>query len=105
MPPKRTPLKKPIPLGDLIYQLMHQHRPNSADHLARIWDVWSAAVGESIARNAKPGAVHGKVLVVHVTNSTWLHQLRFMKADILTKLNQHLETGSVTDMKFKIGAL
>jgi predicted nucleic acid-binding Zn ribbon protein len=98
-------LKQPIPLGDVIHQLMHQHRPASADHLARIWAVWSAAVGDSIARHAKPSAIRGQVLVVHVTNSTWLHQLRFLKADMLAKLNLQLETDLVSDMKFKIGAL
>ena len=105
MPPKRSPLKKPISLGDLIHQLMHAHRPASAEHLNRILDIWEASVGEAIARNAKPGALHRHVLVVKVTNSTWLHQLRFMKADMLTKLNQHLETDKLTDIKFKIGPL
>ena len=105
MPPKRPSLRKPISLGDLIQQLMHAHRPAAADHLARVWDVWSEAVGPSIARHAKPGALQGQVLVVHVTNSTWLHQLRFIKSDMLTRLNQLLETGLVQDIKFKIGAL
>jgi predicted nucleic acid-binding Zn ribbon protein len=105
MPPKRSPLREPIPLGDLIHQLMHHHRPASADHLAQIWDVWSLAVGESIARNAKPGEIRGQVLVVYVTNSTWLHQLRFMKSDMIAKLNRRLGSGLLTDMRFKIGAL
>lgn len=105
MPAKRPPLKKPISLGDLIHQLMHQHRPASAGHLTRILDIWEVVVGESIARNAKPGALHGQVLVVTVTNSTWLHQLRFMKADMLSKINQSLETDRLTDLQFKIGPL
>lgn len=105
MPTKRSPLKKPIPLGDLIHQLMHAHRPASAEYLTRILDIWEVSVGESIARNAKPGALQGHVLVVTVTNSTWLHQLRFMKADMLTKLNQRLETDKLSDIKFKIGPL
>lgn len=105
MAQKRPILKRPISLGDLIHQLMHQHRPASAKHLTRILDIWEIAVGDSISRNAKPGALNGHVLVVTVTNSTWLHQLRFMKADMLVKLNQRLETGKLTDIKFKIGAL
>jgi predicted nucleic acid-binding Zn ribbon protein len=105
MPPKRTPLNKPIPLGDLIHQLLYQHRPASAEHLARIWEVWSMAVGGSIARNAKPGEIRGQTLVVYVTNSTWLHQLRFMKSDMIAKLNAHLGCRLVIDMRFKIGAL
>jgi predicted nucleic acid-binding Zn ribbon protein len=84
---------------------MHQHRPAAADHLARVWDVWTEAVGPSIARHARPGALHGRVLVVHVTNSTWLHQLRFMKADMLARLNQLLETSLVDEIQLKIGTL
>jgi predicted nucleic acid-binding Zn ribbon protein len=105
MPPKRVPLQKPIPLGDLIHRFMHQYRPASADHLAQIWDVWSLAVGESIARNAKPGEIRGPILVVYVTNSTWLHQLGFMKSEMIARLNTHLGSRLVTDMRFKIGAL
>jgi predicted nucleic acid-binding Zn ribbon protein len=105
MPPKRPPLQKPMPLGDLIHQFMYQHRPASAEHLARILDVWSLAVGESIARNAKPGEIRGKNLVVYVTNSTWLHQLRFMKTDMIAKLNQRLGSSLVSEIRFKIGAL
>ncbi|MDJ0784079.1 MAG: DUF721 domain-containing protein [Desulfosarcinaceae bacterium] len=105
MPTKRTPMKRPIPLGDVIHELLHRHRPTSADRLARVCDIWPLAVGDSIARNAKPGAIQGKVLVVHVTNSTWLHQLRFMKTDMLVKLNQHLGTAHISDLRFKIGAL
>lgn len=105
MPPKRPRLKKPISLGELIHQLMHEHRPASAEKLTRILDIWEHSVGVSIARNAKPGALQGHVLVVTVTNSTWLHQLRFMKADMLSKLNQNLKTDLLTDLKFKIGPL
>jgi predicted nucleic acid-binding Zn ribbon protein len=105
MPPKRKPLKKPIPLGDLIHQLLHQQRPASAERLARIWEVWSMAVGESIARNAKPGEIRGQMLVVYVTNSAWLHQLRFMKSDMIVKLNERLGSRLVIDMQFKIGSL
>ena len=105
MPPKRPNLKKPVLLGDLIHQLMHHHRPASAERLTRILDIWEVAVGGSIARNAKPGALHGDVLVVIVNNSSWLHQLRFMKADMLAKLNKHLETGCLSDVRFKIGVL
>jgi predicted nucleic acid-binding Zn ribbon protein len=105
MPPKRTPLKKPIPLGDLIHQCMYRYRPASVDHLARIWEIWPLAVGDTIARNAKPGAIRGDILVVYVTNSTWLHQLRFMKSEMIARLNAQLGSCLVTDMRFKIDAL
>ena len=75
MPPKRAPLKKPVPLGDLIHQFLHEHRPASADRLSRILDVWTAAVGESIARNAKPDGrakQHPSMTSTPLTFDEWL---------------------------------
>ena len=63
----------------------------------------SVAVGEVIARNARPGAFKGKLLLVNVTSSTWAHQLQFLKKDIIKKVNDALGKELVEEIKFKIG--
>jgi hypothetical protein len=43
-------------------------------------------------------------LLVYVTSSTWLHHLRFIKQDIVKRLNDDLGQPLVSDIKFKVGS-
>ena len=69
--------------------------------LVQVWQVWDGIVGEVIAQNAKPAAFKGPILLVHVTNSTWIHQLQFLKKEIIAKLNDAMEKTLIDDLKFK----
>jgi len=58
-----------------------------------------------VAENTRPAAFKGKLLIVHVSSSTWTHQLQFLKQDILRNVNAALGKDLVADIKFKIGPL
>ncbi|MFC1813872.1 DUF721 domain-containing protein [Thermodesulfobacteriota bacterium] len=64
-----------------------------------------AVVGKAIAENARPAAFKGKMLLVHVTSSTWIHELQFLKKDIIRKVNNALGEEQVEEIKFKIGPI
>jgi hypothetical protein len=40
-----------------------------------------------------------------VSSSAWLHQLHFLKTELLEKLNLGLTNQKIEDIKFKIGPL
>jgi len=40
-----------------------------------------------------------------VTSSTWVHQLQFLKEEMIAKLNESLEKSLIDDLKFKIGPI
>jgi predicted nucleic acid-binding Zn ribbon protein len=69
-----------------------------------VWRVWDRLVGENIARNARPAAFKGSLLLVYVTSSTWLHHLQFQKKEIVNRLNDDLGQSLVSDIKFKVGS-
>ncbi|KPJ76815.1 MAG: hypothetical protein AMJ54_10255 [Deltaproteobacteria bacterium SG8_13] len=73
--------------------------------LLQVWELWEKAVGEIIAENARPAAFKGKILLVHVNSSPWLHQLSFLKKDILARINRELGQDLVEEIKFKIGSI
>ena len=73
--------------------------------MTAVWDRWDQAVGPDIARNAQPAAFKGELLLVHVSNSVWLHQLQFLKADLITRINTACGSQLVARMTFKIGPL
>ena len=92
-----------VPIGSIIADLLKQYRRESNGGLIQVWHVWDGVVGEAIASNAQPAAFKGDLLLVHVTSSTWIHQLQFLKADIISKLNTALDKPAVAEIKFKIG--
>ncbi|CAB5130153.1 hypothetical protein D3OALGA1CA_3170 [Olavius algarvensis associated proteobacterium Delta 3] len=97
--------KEIVHIRNVLRKVLHRPTGPSAGDLTRIWDLWDQAVGPVIAASTHPAAFRGKLLLVHAASSTWLHQLQFMKEDILRKVNNPLGEGAVEDIKFKIGPL
>jgi len=93
----------PAHIGGVLAGLLKQFRPEAEQGMLRIWRVWDRVVGADIARNARPAAFKGSILLVHVTSSTWLHHLQYLKKDLLVRLNEDLGQAIVSDIKFKIG--
>jgi predicted nucleic acid-binding Zn ribbon protein len=91
-------------IGGVLTELLKHFRPETEQGMLRIWRVWDRVVGADIARNARPAAVKGSLLLVHVTSSTWLHHLQYQKVDLLARLNEALGQAVVGDIKFKIGS-
>ncbi|NNF98455.1 MAG: DUF721 domain-containing protein [Desulfobacteraceae bacterium] len=93
------------PLGDILDTVVSRYQRRPEGKLSNIWDEWEGAVGRIIAENARPSAFKGDLLLVNVSNSTWLQQLRFLKQEMLQKLNDALGQESVRDIRFKIGPI
>ena len=92
-------------LGSVIEKLLQSGIRQQDAPLLKVWELWERAVGEIIAENARPAAFKGKILLVHVNSSPWLHQLGFLKKDILARINRELGRDLVDEIKFKIGPL
>lgn len=102
---KRKRISSAVPIGSVIDQILGTKRPKTAAGVARVFQLWERAVGEIIAANARPAAFKDKILLVHVNSSPWLHQLQFLKEEIIKKVNAALIDESIDDIKFKIGPL
>jgi predicted nucleic acid-binding Zn ribbon protein len=94
-----------IHIGKVIDDVIKQYRREPDFALQKVWQLWDEAVGEAIAKNARPAAFKGNFLIVHVNSSAWIHQLQFLKKDLISKLNAALGKPLVEEIKFKIGAL
>ena len=92
-------------LGSVINKIMQSGIRQQDAPLLQVWDLWEKAVGEIIAENARPAAFKGRLLLVHVNSSPWLHQLGFLKKEILARINRELGQDLVDEIKFKIGPL
>ena len=92
-----------VHIGSIINDVLKNYRREPDGELIRVWHVWDSIVGDVISKNAKPAAFKGRILLVHVTSSTWVHQLQFLKEEMIAKLNEGLGKSLIADLKFKIG--
>lgn len=69
----------------------------------RILIQWEKVVGSKVASRTTPDALDKGTLWVRVDSSTWMHQLSFLKEDIITKANNLCGQEVVTDLRFHLG--
>jgi len=100
---QREKIQGPVHIGSVLNNLLRVFHEKANGNLALVWRCWDEAVGETIAQNARPAVFKGRLLYVNVTSSPWIHQLQFLKQDIIGKLNVALGHNVVDDIKFKIG--
>ena len=94
-----------VHIGKIIDNVLKPYRTHEDFGLKEVWRLWDETVGKPIAQNTRPAAFKGALLIVHVSDSTWIHQLQFLKTDLIAALNTALGRPLLEDIKFKIGPL
>ena len=101
-PKKSAPARH---IGSILPDVIRTCRREKDTAMTAVWDIWNHAVGATVAENTRPAAFKGRLLLVHVSSSVWVHQLQFMKRDLIEKINAACPEGLVEDIFFKIGPL
>ncbi|TMQ51461.1 MAG: DUF721 domain-containing protein [Candidatus Eisenbacteria bacterium] len=63
-------------------------------------DEWPRLVGERVSRHTRAVGFRHGTLRVEVEGSAWMHELGFLKRDLIRRLNRHLEAELVRDLRF-----
>lgn len=71
--------------------------------LLHVRDVWPRVAGPALEARTWPAAVHGETLVVHVHDSQWLHELTYMRQDLLRKLQALAPSTRLTGLRLRLG--
>jgi predicted nucleic acid-binding Zn ribbon protein len=87
-------------IGDLLPELLGRY--GLAERLAgwRAVQEWAEIVGERVAKHTRAISFEDGVILVEVEGSAWLHELGFLKPQLLRQLNRHLGARSVRGLKF-----
>ncbi|CCK79507.1 DUF721 domain-containing protein [Desulfobacula toluolica] len=94
-----------IHIKDILTSALGKYRPAMDTQMTRIWDIWDLAVGKPIAMNAKPDAFKDGILIVNVSSSSWIHQLKFLEKEMILNINKQLDHKLVKQIRFKIGKI
>jgi predicted nucleic acid-binding Zn ribbon protein len=76
----------------------------SSGRAAGLLPIWEAAVGPSIARNARPHTLRDGVLAIRVQGARWAHELTRCEPELRRKLDQALGPGMVKRLEFLLDA-
>ena len=102
---KRRPASKPEMIGDILQKVLKKRNiPHKAVD-RRLVDLWRRTVGPQIAARTLPDTVKRGVLYVLVSSPVWLHQLQFMKEEILRKMNELSGSEKIRGLFLSIGEI
>ncbi|MCX7784839.1 MAG: DUF721 domain-containing protein [candidate division WOR-3 bacterium] len=99
---KQIKPKKLKPLADLLPRVFDKLGLTPKLVQEQVISLWPKAVGEQIAKNARPIKIKGKTLIVLVSNPIWRNELIFLKSKIINKLNVQIGEKAITDIKFRL---
>ena len=102
---KKDKDSKLIHISDILDSALGKYRPAMDLQMTNIWDAWDEAVGKPIAMNAKPDSFKDGVLIVNVSSSAWIHQLKFLEKEMILNINKQLDQMLVKQLRFKIGKI
>lgn len=88
-------LWKQLSIGELIGRLVTHHRLTDEVRQACVCVYWPEIVGERIASKTFPTSLAAGVLQVFAINSPWVHELHFLKAQLITQTNNWVNANRV----------
>jgi Dna[CI] antecedent, DciA len=95
---------KPERIGHDVRRELDRFGPAGA--IADVVDVWPAAVGDSISRNAWPARIaRDGTLHVSTSSSAWAFELGLLEADLRERLSEQLGDRAPTQLRFAPGRL
>jgi hypothetical protein len=101
--PRRAKRGKPEILGEILQKILKKRNIPHTSTDRRLLNTWRRAVGPQIAAQTHPDTVKRGTLFVRVSAPVWLHQLQFMKEEILGKINELFGKEEVRGLHFTIG--
>jgi predicted nucleic acid-binding Zn ribbon protein len=92
----------PRPVRDSLEGLARRLGAPTATALGAVFSRWEDAVGATVAAHARPVSLNDGVLVVAVDQPGWATQLRYLSADLLTRLAEVAGEGVVGRIDIRV---
>jgi len=99
------PWRHPVKIADALSGTLQRLGIESRMRQHEVWRVWPTVVGPQIARHAEPHSFRHGRLIVHVTDSVWLHHLSMMRHRLAAALNERLKPAEVREFVLRIGEI
>jgi hypothetical protein len=94
MIPKITSLK------EAIFKVIKRYDKGFSFLGPEFFEAWKRACGEQLSTKLRPFKLERGILYVYVPNSSWMHELQYLKQDILERLSQEFSSIKVKRLYF-----
>lgn len=94
-----TPLKK------ILESVMREKDFVDDIESYRVFGQWKEIVGPKLAAHTTPVRVSGQTLYIEVDDHLWFAQLKYMKVDIMKRIERTVKPGLFSDLKFLLKGL
>jgi len=101
----RSAWRRPVRISEALSAAFRRLGLEERIRQHEIWRVWTSVVGPQIAQHAQPHGIWQGRLIVHVSDSVWLHHLSMMKHRLIPALNEKLQISVVREMILRIGEI
>jgi len=101
----RKRLKRPLPITHVLDKTLRDLGMEVKLKQHGVWGLWGEVVGPAISAHAQPSVVRDGRLFVAVEDSLWLHQLNYLKHQILLELNNKLGKAALREMVLRVGEI
>lgn len=88
------------PLAAILPGVLRDLRLDEAAAGWRAVADWPALAGERIARRTRAVAFRDGVMTIEVEGSAWMHELGFLKRELVRRANQRAGADVVRDVRF-----
>ncbi len=92
-------------IGEILRKVLKKRNIPHKTPDRHLIDLWRRAVGPQIAARTLPETVKRGTLYALVSSPVWLHQLQFMKEEILLKLNELSGKEEIRSLYLSIGEI
>ena len=89
-----------VPLQKTLAKVLKEKKMTGDLDLFRVFPMWSDVVGDKTAQHARPARIKDRILYVEVDDPMWLTQLKYMKGDILEKIDMKIKKDAFKDLRF-----
>ncbi len=89
-----------VPVKKTLEKVLKNCHLGSDLDVYKVFSLWNGLVGENTARHAQPARVRGQILYVEVDDPLWLSQLKYMKGDILARIETEVRKRILKDLRF-----
>ncbi len=93
----------PRPIGTTLDAVMRGFGAPEASGVHLVFDRWSEVVGEGLAARTRPLKIEGTRLVLAVDEPAIATHVRFLEAELLTRLAELLGPGRVNALDLRVG--
>lgn len=101
--PKRKNHGRALRASELAWREVLATVPRERVELARLQNAWPRLVPRHLQEVAWPAGLSSGRLYVHVTDNQWLHELTYLRQDLLAKLRRACPSAGLQDLRLRVG--